>query len=131
MCSSDLPIPFADEDVVDYVMTEMDLSPMPDVGFFSRHLTARPGTLKLDATRGLCDMVRADSGIKDQPCMMHFAADEAPIVYHHQLWRLFRQAGLSTDGLMREALRDWYVREVLDRGSRWKRRIRGLWRGQA
>lgn len=121
------PIPFADEDVVDYVMTEMDLAPMPERGFFSRHCSARPGTLRLDARRGTCQLVRADTGETDHPCMMHFAANEAPLEYHRQLWRLFRAAGVDTRGLLGEAYHDWYVRAVRDRASRWKRRWRGGW----
>lgn len=106
------PIPYADEDVLDVVMTEMDLAPAPYDGFFSRYLSARPGSMRMDVTRSHCEYRSAETGEPVQPCMMHFAANEAPWPYHLQLSRLFRQHGVSTAGLWSQAAQDFWELEV-------------------
>lgn len=88
------PIPYADEDVLDIVLTMKDIPPMRDAHFFSRYVSAVPGTLRLDVTRGLCELREVADGSHQQPCMMHFAADEAPLAYHWQLFKLFRAHGV-------------------------------------
>lgn len=104
-------IRYADEDVMNIVMTMMGLEPAPHGEFFSRYLSARPGTMKIDATKGLCEFVAVTTGKKFSPCMMHFAANEAPFAYVLQLRRLFRHFDVPTDGLLRLALSDFYDRE--------------------
>jgi hypothetical protein len=101
-------IQYADEDVMDYVMTELDLPPAPTGEFFSRYLSARPDTLQLDASRGVCSFIRVDNGEPISPCMMHFAANEAPFPYHRQLRLLFRKFGVDESGLRRSAFNDFY-----------------------
>ena len=105
-------IPFADEDVMDVVMTRMDIPPMPFGDFFSRHVSARPGTMKMDATKGRCEFIYQDTGLPMRPCMMHFAANEAPLPYHWQLHKLFRKFGVQAPGLWRGALGDFYEGSV-------------------
>jgi len=105
-------IQYADEDVMDYVMTKLDLPPAPSGEFFSRYLSARPGTLKLDATKGLCTFIRVDNGQSLSPCMMHFAANEAPFPYHRQLRKLFQKFGVDQSGLWRSAYTDFYQTQI-------------------
>ena len=105
-------IQYADEDIMDYVMTELDLPPADAGEFFSRYLSARPGTLRLDATRGVCSFIRADNGEPMSPCMMHFAANEAPFPYHRQLRRLFAKFEVDPAGLWRSAFTDFYQTRV-------------------
>lgn len=105
-------IPYADEDVITIVMTAMDLPPIPHGEFFSRHLSAKPGTLKMDATKGKCEFIATNTNNKFMPCMMHFAADEAPVAYSYQLWKLFRHFNVPTKGLANLALTDFYRREL-------------------
>ena len=105
-------IPYADEDVMDIVMTMLDLKPAPGHDFFSRYLTVTPGTLQMDATAGLCSFVARHSGQRLDPYMMHFASNEAPFPYAWQLYKLFKKYGAPTNGLFREALSDFYTMEL-------------------
>lgn len=104
-------IPYADEDVLDIVMSMMDLQPAPHADFFSRYYTAVPGTLKMDATRGKCEMITRHSGLPMKPYMMHFAGNEAPFTYAYQLYKLFKKNKVKTNGLLSEALYDSWIRE--------------------
>lgn len=113
-------IQYADEDVLNYVMTEFDLPPAPIGDFFSRFLSAVPNTLKLDATKGLCTFKRVDNGEEQSPCMMHFAANEAPFPYHRQLRLLYRKFGVDDSGLWRSAWDDYYATKVHSRLHRIK-----------
>ncbi len=119
------PIPYADEDIMDYVMTKYDLPPMPLPDFFSRYRSAVPGTVRLDPGRGQCEFVFRDTGEVMHPCMMHFAANEAPAVYHWKLYKLFKQFDVPAPGLWASAVKDWqelYVRLPL---HKYKKRILG------
>ena len=93
-------IRYADEDVMDIVMTVKNLAPAPHGDFFSRYLTAVPGTLIMDATKGQCEMIAQHSGLILKPYMMHFAANEAPFAYAWQLYKLFKKNHVSTNGLL-------------------------------
>lgn len=93
-------ISYADEDVIDIVMTVKNLAPAPYNDFFSRYATAVPGTLKMDVTRGMCEMIAQHTGEIMRPYMMHFAANEAPFPYAWQLFKLFRKNRVSTRGLL-------------------------------
>lgn len=106
-------IKFADEDVMDIVMTMLHLTPMPHIEFWSRYCSGLPGSVKIDAANGRCELKLATSQQVQFPYMMHFAANEAPLVYVWQLRRLFRKFGVSTDGLLRTAAADFYVRYIL------------------
>ena len=101
---------YADEDVMDVVMTEQNLVPIPKKGFFSRYLSARPGTMSLSVKDGHCRYIDAETGEAVEPWMMHFAADEAPLAYTAQLWRLFMHFGIPTQGLVKLAYTDWFNR---------------------
>lgn len=92
-------VKYADEDAISIVMTMMDLPPVPHADFFSRHLSAVPGTMDMDVVKGRCRFIAVTTGRQFEPCMMHFAANEAPFVYTRQLWRLFNHFGVSTRGL--------------------------------
>jgi hypothetical protein len=119
------PIPYADEDVMDIAMTQLDLPPMPSADFFSRHLSALKGTLVMDATKGVCRFTAVDTGEQVAPCMMHFAANEAALTYHWQLYKLFRQYGVSASGLLSEAMHDFSEREIYLRAHILKKRLLG------
>ena len=116
-------IPYADEDVMDYVMTMFDIPPMPRPDFFSRHSSAKPGTLRMDATKGICEFIFQDTGEVMHACMMHFAADEAPFSYHYQLHKLFRKFGVAAPGLWRDAIHDFYKRSIHLQLHNWKKRL--------
>lgn len=102
-------IRLADEDVMDIAMTQLDLRPMPHGDFFSCYWSARKGTIAMDAVQGKCHFVSAVSGEVLHPYMMHFAGDQAPFLYSGQLRKLFRRFGVSTQGLLKVALADYYL----------------------
>lgn len=116
-------IRYADEDVLDYVMTQFDIPPMPKPDFFSRYVSGKPGTIRIDASRAMCEFVFRDTGEPMRPCMMHFAANEAPLVYHWQLRNLFRASRVPTDGLLRSALHDFFELYIKTPLHRWKKRL--------
>ena len=117
-------IPYADEDVLSIVMTMLDLRPAPYGDFFSRHLSARPGTIRMDASRGECEFISNDTGEPFAPCMMHFAANEAPVAYSRQLIKLFRRFGVPTQDLLVQALKDLFETKVRWRLGAAARRLR-------
>jgi hypothetical protein len=105
-------IQYADEDVIDIAMTMLDLAPAPGHDFFSRHMTATPGTLHMDASLGECNFIAKHSGQLMAPFMMHFAANEAPFPYARQLRKLFKKNGVSTEGILRIACHDYFDFEI-------------------
>jgi hypothetical protein len=104
-------IKFADEDVMNITMTLLDLKPMPHFDFWSRPLSAR-GKIEIDAANGKCSFELADTGQRQEPVMMHFAANEAAFLYVKQLRRLFNKFGVPTNGLTEVAVKDFYLREL-------------------
>jgi hypothetical protein len=107
---------YADEDVLNIVMTEFSLAPAPRYPFTSRHMSAKKGTLKMDASLGKCYFDLVESGLPLEPCTMHFAANEAPLAYTYQLFKLFSKFGLSTTGLYKLGAEDvfvWYIKPPL------------------
>jgi hypothetical protein len=102
-------IPYADEDVMDIVMTILDIPPMLSGEFFSRYLSAVKGTMDMDASMGKCVFVSAETKEQFRPYMMHFAANEAPIPYGLQLHKLFRKFDVATGGLWNMVLGDIYT----------------------
>jgi len=106
-------IKFADEDVMDIVMTLLDLKPMPHVDFWSRYCSGLPGSVKMDAANARCELKLVVNQQVQLPYMMHFAANEAPFVYAWQLRRLFRKFGVGTRGLLRTATAGFYIRCIL------------------
>lgn len=105
-------VTFADEDVINIVMTELDMAPAPYQDFFGRPLAAKFGTLKMDAGKGSCSFVYKDNNITMQPCMLHFAANEAPFIYTWQLFKLFKQFSIPTKGLFKICIEDFYERYI-------------------
>lgn len=105
-------IRYADEEVLDIVMTLQDIEPLPHGEFFSRYLSAKPGTLEMDATRGHCEFVAVTTGRLQKPHMMHFAANEAPWPYARQLKRLFREFDVPSRGIYRAAADDLYETNI-------------------
>jgi hypothetical protein len=93
-------IVFADEDAMAIAMTMHGLHPAPMGDFFSRYLSAMPGTMELDSSRAHCRYIWRDDKQPVEPCMMHFAANESPIPYTRELIRLFRRNGVPTKGLI-------------------------------
>lgn len=107
-------IRYADEDVIDIVMTMLDLVPAPrhdahrpEYDFFSRYLSAVPGTMTMDVTKGICHFTAQHSGKRMDPYMMHFAANEAPFAYARQLNKLFKKFDVDASGLYQEAINDY------------------------
>lgn len=117
---------YADEDVINMVMTEFGLEPSAYGYFCSRYLSAKPGSLKMDASRATCEFVSAETGEKFEPCMMHFAADEAPFAYTIELWKLFRAHNVDARGLLLLGLGDIYRRHIRSRLSRGKKVIKEM-----
>jgi hypothetical protein len=106
------PVRYADEEVLSIVMTLLDIAPREYGDFFSRHLSAAPGTLDIDAAAGHCELVERADGRRYRPYMMHFAANEGPFTYARELRRLFRKFGLDTSGLLSGAIADYYETEI-------------------
>ncbi|MES2583335.1 MAG: hypothetical protein V4627_11515 [Pseudomonadota bacterium] len=105
-------IKYADEDVMDIAMTMLNLAPAPEADFFSRYVSAAPGTMSMDATQGRCTYVATKTGQVTAPHMMHFAANEAAFQYAWQLHRLFKVASVSSSGLLMDAVNDFYTRSI-------------------
>lgn len=114
---------YADEDVMNIVMTEMGLQPAPYGDFFSRYLSAKKGTVQMDVSESKCQFISVDTGQMFQPCMMHFAADEAPLQYGRQLWRLFSRMNVSRKGVVEMCLGDLYKLKIKSRAHALKKRI--------
>lgn len=115
---------YADEDVINMVLTEFGLEPSDYGYFFSRYLSAKPGSLQMDASRASCIFISADTGENFEPCMMHFAADEAPFAYTIELWKLFRANHVSTRGLLHLGFGDIYRRYMKGHLSRIKSELK-------
>jgi hypothetical protein len=105
-------IRLADEDVIDIAMTILNLQPMPHFDFWARPLSGKPGSIRMEAAEGRCSLILVDNGLNQHPYMIHFAAKEAAFLYERQLRRLFKKFGVSTKGLLRMALSDFYFREI-------------------
>lgn len=105
-------IPYADEDVINIAMTMLDLSPAPFGDFFARYMSAMPGTMEMDATKARCKFVAVHNGQPFEPCMVHFAANEASFAYTRQLFALFKMFNVSTRGLLSTGAADFYEREI-------------------
>jgi hypothetical protein len=118
-------ITYADEDVMNIVLTMLDLPPRPHWGFFSCHDSAVPGTLELDATTGRCEMIERSTGRPYRPYIMHFLRNQAPFPYAHQLRRLFSKFGADTSGIYRAAIEDFWDVEVMWRGKDLIRKVLG------
>jgi hypothetical protein len=116
-------IKYADEDVVDIVMTVMDLKPAPHSGFFARYLSAKNGTMEMNALQAHCRYTDAVTGETMMPYMVHFAANEAPFPYAKQLHALFVKNGVDTKGLYATACRDFFDTEVKLRLRRFVRQL--------
>lgn len=107
---------YADEDVLNIVMTEQGLTPVHDDPFFSRYMSGVKGSMVMDARKGVCGFIDTKTRQWTEPCMMHFAADEAPIPYTLQLWKLLGHFGVSRQGLLKLGFDDFCnsrVRPVL------------------
>lgn len=107
--------PYADEDVMSIAMTMLKLEPSPYLDFFSRYLSAKPGTLELDSSKGVCRYISTITNEPYLPCIMHFAANEAPVAYTRELLRLFRANGVSTRGLLALGANDFWATTVKPR----------------
>jgi hypothetical protein len=105
-------IRYADEDVIDIAMTMLDYVPYYDDDFFSRYMSAKPGTMKIDAANANCSFIAQLTNKEQRPYMMHFAAREAPFAYTRQLRKLFKKFGVPTKGLRKMAWNDFYVLNI-------------------
>ena len=59
-------------------MTILDYTPVPNGDFFSRHLSAKKGTMDMDASVARCRFEAVVYDRIQEPHMMHFADNEAP-----------------------------------------------------
>lgn len=117
-------IKYADEDVMNYVMTEMGIPPALNVPeFFSRYLSIKSGTLKIDLSTPYCGFVEVSLGQWYEPCMMHFAANEAPVHYFRYLSVLYGSAGLSRLVLINPFFKDCFDTYMRPYLSRLKKRL--------
>lgn len=114
---------YADEDVMNMAMTEFGMAPAQSGQFFARYCSARPGTMEIDSRVGLCRFLDSQTGDVFEPCMIHFAADEAPLPYTYQLWLLFGKFGVSRKELLRLGVKDWFNREIYLRLHRVKQKL--------
>ena len=123
-------ISYADEDVLSIVMTSMDLPPAPaEDHFHARYLSAKPGTMNMDATQGICSFIASDPSLKGrrvEPHAVHFADREAPFAYTRQLVRLFRKFNVPTDGLIGMGMADFYQRSIKNPVSRRRKWVKSL-----
>ena len=103
------PCRYADEDVMAIAMTMLDLKPMDAKSFVGIVAHAKPGTLKMDATKGLCQYEgRNDELI--QPNMVHFLARQGALIYRKNLSQLFKENGINLEyELWDFALKDFYT----------------------
>jgi hypothetical protein len=117
-------IRYADEDVMAIAMTMLGLPPASDWDFLARYLSARPGTMRMDATAGVCEFIAATTGRPFAPCIVHFAANEAAVPYTRQLLALFEKFDAPTEGLWTQGVQDWWawnVRLPVHRAATWAR----------
>jgi hypothetical protein len=117
-------IPYSDEDVVAIAMTMLNIPPVDPGDFFARYSSAAPGTMVMDASKGICSYLEVSNRKPMNPCMVHFAANEAPIQYAQQLFRLFNKFNVPTKGLARQATHDFYELEVKMPISNWLKKFR-------
>ncbi len=99
---------YADEDVMNIAMTILDYLPTPHGDFFSRYLSARKGTMEMDASQGRCRFESVAYNRPQEPHMMHFACNEAPFAYYRQLKLIYEKFGVDTAGLLKTAADDYY-----------------------
>ncbi len=114
---------YADEDVMNIVMTEFNLVPSARYPFFSRHLSGVRGTMEMDASVGKCRFTLVEAGLPLEPCMMHFAANEAPVAYTFQLIKLYSKFGLPTKALYKLGAEDVWEQHVKVPLHKLKKRI--------
>lgn len=103
---------YADEDVMNIAMTMLGYEPTPHGDFFSRYLSAKKGTMEMDASQGVCRFDAVVYNRIQEPHMMHFACNEAPFEHYRQLKLLFSKFGLNTAGLLKIAVGDYYTNEI-------------------
>ena len=93
-------------------MTMLNLKPIPHGEFWSRYCTAKKGSIVMNAAEGECRFQSATSGKLQRPHMMHFADREVPFAHARQLRGLFEKFNVSTEGLIRDALKDYYITKI-------------------
>jgi hypothetical protein len=103
---------YADEDAMAITMTLLNLPPAPYGDFFSRYLSARRGTMEMDASRALCRFIWVSTGELFEPCMIHFAMNEAPVAYTRQLLHLFHAYNAPTGGLIALGMTDYWTTHI-------------------
>jgi hypothetical protein len=103
---------YADEDVMNIAMTMLELKPAPHGEFFSRYLSAKPGTIEMNAAEGRCRFEAVVYNRQQEPHMMHFACNEAPFPYYRQLKLVYDKFGVDTAGLLKTAISDYYTNEI-------------------
>jgi hypothetical protein len=103
---------YADEEVMSIVMTVLGIEPREYGDFFSRYLSAVPGTLDIDASAAHCELVERSTRRRICPYMMHFAANEGPFTHARELQRLFRKFGADCSGLFTAAFADFCETEI-------------------
>jgi len=125
-------IKYADEDVLSIVLTTMDIPPAPAADHFhARYLSAKAGTMNIDATQGICNFIASDpalNGRRVEPYVVHFADREAPYAYTQQLLKLFRKFNVPTEGLVAMGASDFYQSAIKNPISRRRKWVSSLFR---
>lgn len=71
----------ADEDIIAIVMTEFGIEPVNNKNIVGFYLAAKPETINLDITKGLCTYVDL-VGDPVKPMVLHFPRDMTPWLYN-------------------------------------------------
>ena len=68
--------------------------------------------MDMDATRARCTFIAVNGDKRCEPCMVHFAANEAPAAYTRQLFSLFKKFSVPSRGLLSLCASDMYQNEI-------------------
>ena len=117
---------YADEDAVSIAMTMMNYEHAPWGEFFSRYMSAKPGTMRMNAVKGECKFIHCDTNEPYSPCTMHFARDEAALSYTWQLYKLYKHFNVPTEGLFKFALIGFYKSDIKLRLHQYKKRVKQI-----
>ena len=102
----------ADEDVMGIAMTICETAPFVNEGFLGSPWHAVKGTFFIDSISSQCRYVDKKFG-NVSPVVVHFMRRVFPFVYANELNKLNRVYGEFDLSLYFEALRDWFIVQVV------------------
>jgi len=105
---------FADEDVMNIAMTTYGYPVYDGRDFMGMPIHAKNNTLNIDVMAQKCRFKSKKFGWVE-PCVMHFAYMQAPLLYLRELTKLYKQAGIYNKyrmRLYRMTLTDAWVKEI-------------------